>query len=98
MFAKGLAMMDSAGAQALSAAERAANHVQAELEKQTDAAAAAPASAPAGAVAMPIAAPGDMPVATSVVADPPPQQPSGYAMPTGNMIDRLANKVNDMAD
>jgi len=48
---------------------------------------------------MPIAVPGDMPVATPVgVADPPPQQPSGYAMPTGNMIDRLANKVNDMAD
>jgi len=33
-----------------------------------------------------------MPVATPVVAEPPPQQPSGYAMPTGNMIDRLAIK------
>ena len=65
-----------------------------ESEKQPDGA-AAPASAPVGA--MPIAAPGDMPVASPVVADPPQQQPSGYAMPTGNMIDRLANKVNDMA-
>eukprot|EP00964_Phaeocystis_antarctica_P002775 scaffold1466_cov56-Phaeocystis_antarctica.AAC.3 len=98
MFAKGLSMIDGAGAQAFTAAERAAKLVQVELEKQPDAPAAAPASAPAGAVAMPIAAPGDMPVATPVVADPPPQQPSGYAMPTGNMIDRLANKVNDMAD
>ena len=94
MIAKGLSMMDSAGAQALSAAERAANMVQVESEKQPDAPAAAPASAPVGAVAMPIAVPGGMPV----VADPPPQQPSGYAMPTGNMIDRLANKVNSMAD
>ena len=97
MFAKGLSMIDSAGAQALSAAERAANMVQVESEKQPGAPAAAHASTPVGA--MPIAVPGDMPVATPVgVADPPPQQPSGYAMPTGNMIDRLANKVNNMAD
>ena len=101
MLAKGLSMIDSAGAQALCAAERAANMTRAETEKQgppqPDVAApqAAPATAPAGAIATPIATPGALPVA----ADPPArQQPSGYAMPTGNMIDRLANKVNDMAD
>ena len=101
MLAKGLSMIDSAGAQALCAAERAANMTRAETEKQgppqPDAAApqAAPATAPAGAIVTPIATPGALPVA----ADPPArQQPSGYAMPTGNMIDRLANKVNNMAD
>jgi hypothetical protein len=87
MLAKGLSMIDSAGAQALGAAERAANMAAAPQ--------AAPATAPASAVATPIATPSASPVA----ADPPArQQPSGYAMPTGNVIDRLANKVNDMAD
>ena len=43
MLAKGLSMVDSAGAQALCAAERAANMTRAETAKQPDA--AAPATA-----------------------------------------------------